>query len=140
MNANAKRKVRLIGGSHSGETVESGEQRIKLFDMTNCDFGLRQGPDDTTVAVKYEFYNVHELRYESGHSHRYGVHESMMLVNGMNVMWDAYSTVDPHRYRALEDVLEAAKKLHEAITHDLRDCHEPYRELSQAIARVQRHD
>ena len=82
-------RVRLIGGSYSGETYTTDAPIIRLPSMENIDFAPPIGPADY-IDAKIETYRVEELRFVSGHSHRYGVLEPMRLVDAMNAMWDAY--------------------------------------------------
>ena len=82
-------RVRLIGGSHAGEIFVTKNPVIKLPCMEHADFGPPIGPANVADA-KIEVYRVEELRFGSGHSHRYGILEPMRLVDAMNVMWNGY--------------------------------------------------
>lgn len=83
-------RVRLIGGSHAGETFVTKQPYIRLPSMENVDFVPPIGPATDIANAKFEVYNVEEFRFQSGHSHRYGVLENMRLVDAMNVMWNGY--------------------------------------------------
>lgn len=85
-----ERRVRLIGGSHGGQTFDTDQPSIRLPCMENVDFAPPIGPADDIKDAKFEEYHIEELRYGSGHSHRYGILKPMRLVDAMNVMWCAY--------------------------------------------------
>jgi len=84
-------RVRLIGGSHGGDTFVTKQSVIRLPCMEHVDFAPPIGPADNFKDAKFETYKVEELRFGSGHSHRYGILEPMRLVDAMNMLWYAYS-------------------------------------------------
>ena len=84
------KRVRLIGGSHGGDTFVTDQSVIRLPSMKNVDFAPPIGPAADIVDAEFEVYKVEELRFGSGHSHRYGILEPMRLVDAMNVMWNGY--------------------------------------------------
>ncbi len=84
------RRVRLIGGSHAGETFVTDNPVIRLPCMEHVDFSPPIGPASDIKDAKFETYKVEEMKYGSGHAHRYGILQPMRVVDAMNVLWNTY--------------------------------------------------
>ena len=84
--------ARLVGGTHAGEVVQVHENQpvLKLIRMENLSFPTKEEINGDSIVVKHDTYIIEEFRYGTGHRHIYGFCEPIRMVDGMNMLWDAY--------------------------------------------------